>query len=81
MREKRARYFCHSRPRKREDGKSACLLTVLFILFTSLFPASTLYAQESSDLVLELVNRVAALEAEQRELRGHLDEAHHELLL
>ncbi|MBI2706732.1 MAG: tol-pal system protein YbgF [Proteobacteria bacterium] len=74
-------HVCHSRLHKNGDGTKVYFLTILFVLLASLFSPPTLYAQDNSDLVVELVNRVAALEAEQRELRGNLDEAHHELSL
>ncbi len=81
MRKKLASYFCRPHPCKGEDDKRTCLCMALVVLITSLFVTSVLYAQDNTGLVVELVNRVAALEAEQRELRGHLDEAHHALSL
>src|SRR5947207_2759645 len=62
--------FCESRMTRRGIAVMATAVSVL------LTPA--LYAQ---NIAGELVNRVAALEAEQRELRGLLDEAHHDLSL
>ena len=76
MREKLATYFCRPYLHKRGARKREGLFTALFMLLMCLALDFPLYAQENSDLVLDLVNRVAALEAEQRDLRGQLDETH-----
>jgi tol-pal system protein YbgF len=49
------------------------------VLCLSLGVSSSLYAQELPPLVVDLINRVGALEEENRQLRGELDETHHEL--
>jgi tol-pal system protein YbgF len=49
------------------------------VLFTSLLLTTSLHAQENPALVVDLINRVGAVEAENRELRGQLEEARHEL--
>ncbi len=52
----------------------------IFLIFASaFFLALPLHAQENPALVVELVNRVGALEVENRELRGQLEETRHEL--
>jgi|GEM_PF-4757506 len=81
MREKLATYFCRPYLHKRGARKREGLFTALLMLLMCLALDFPLYAQENSDLVLDLVNRVAALEAEQRDLRGQLDETHHDLSL
>ncbi len=50
------------------------------LVFTaSLFTSSMLIAQESPAQMLDVLNRMGALEDDNRELRGQLEEAHHEL--
>lgn len=50
---------------------------VVFCL--SLMITSSLYAQELSPILVDLINRVGALEEENRQLRGELEETHHEI--
>lgn len=49
-----------------------------FILATTIF-TSSLQAEDNPALLVDLVNRVGAMEEENRELRGQLEEAHHEI--
>lgn len=53
----------------------------LIICAICLGVATPLYAQDDTTIVMDLLSRVEALEAEQRDLRGQLDEAHHALSL
>ena len=47
--------------------------TIAFLTF------SPLYAEENPALVVDLINRVGAVETENRELRGQIEEARHEI--
>lgn len=53
-------------------------LVALIVIAVLLTPPS-LRAQENPALVVDLINRVGAVEAENRELRGQLEEARHEI--
>ncbi|OJW49125.1 MAG: tol-pal system protein YbgF [Alphaproteobacteria bacterium 41-28] len=68
-----ARSFAPKQSRKNYIRIAAFLLTSIVLKPTAL------YAQENPALVVDLINRVGAVEAENRELRGQLEEAHHEL--
>jgi tol-pal system protein YbgF len=49
------------------------------IIYLSFVVNSSLYAQELPPILVDLINRVGALEEENRHLRGELDETHHEM--
>lgn len=55
-------------------------LRLRIAVFTAtLFLSVPLAAQENAELLVELINRMGALEAENRELRGQFEEARHEI--
>ena len=61
-----------------------CKLLSVAVLVGGIITSSCLYAQRDDSqnngaLVVELINRVGAIEAENRELRGHLEESLHEI--
>lgn len=52
---------------------------VLLIAAVGMSPFSSLYAQDSQAIAIQLMNRISAIEAENRDLRGQLEEAQHKL--
>ncbi|MBS0271601.1 MAG: tol-pal system protein YbgF [Proteobacteria bacterium] len=60
----------------RNDGRMRALLS--FVFATSILTTS-LHAEDNPALLVDLINRVGAIEAENRELRGQLEEARHEV--
>ncbi len=63
-----------------EAKQSRKYFGLIFILSTTVFFTSpSLYAQENPAQVIELINRVEAVESENRELRGQIEEARHEI--
>ncbi|MBY0501013.1 MAG: tol-pal system protein YbgF [Alphaproteobacteria bacterium] len=53
--------------------------TTALVLCTGLFLLPSLKAQNNGDLVVELIKRVGNVEEDNRQLRGQLEEAHHEI--
>ncbi len=54
-----------------------CLL--VFGLTFGLLPKSPLYAQENPELMVDMMRRIDAIEAENRELRGQVEELRHDV--
>ncbi len=88
LKQERLDCFVACAPRKDEVGdvshwpkqsrkSNTKLVSLLFTL--TLLTSHSLHAQENPQLLLDLVTRVGAIEAENRELRGQLEEAHHEI--
>lgn len=50
-----------------------------FILTLTTLGNATVNADDTSELVVQLINRVGALEEDNRELRGQIDEARHDI--
>lgn len=61
------------------DKKCKNVGKTTFVFIVGLFIHSALYAQENGPALVELMTRVGAIEDENRELRGQLEEARHEL--
>jgi tol-pal system protein YbgF len=66
-----------AKSRVKQSRKAFCI--TILISTTVFFTSSLLHAQENPALVVDLINRVGAVEAENRELRGQLEEARHEI--
>ncbi len=65
---------------KSRTSKSGMTTRELLIAFSLLFASPlSLSAQNNPELIVTLMNRIGELEAEQRNLRGQLDEVHHDL--
>ncbi len=62
-----------------KQSRKYCIKIVAILFKIVLFTSSFLHAEENPALVVDLINRVGAVEAENRELRGQLEEARHEL--
>lgn len=59
--------------------RSGLSRSFLSFVFSTAVLTSPLSAEDNPALLVDLINRVGAIEAENRELRGQLDEARHEV--
>lgn len=61
------------------DRKTTKSLMTAFLFTVGLLSTTALQAQENPELMVGIMNRIDAIEAENRELRGQIEEARHEV--
>jgi len=61
------------------DRKFKRGLMIAFLFVVGVLSTTTLQAQENPELMVGIMNRIDAIEAENRELRGQIEESRHEV--